>query len=62
MNLPDILLLHAHDLGRTLGCYGVPTVRTPNLDRLAAEGVRFDRAFCTAPICRPSQAVDIDHD
>lgn len=53
---PNILFLHCHDLGRFAGCYGVPTVRTPNLDRLAAEGVRFSEAFSTAPHCSPSRA------
>ncbi|MGD6747220.1 sulfatase family protein [Streptomyces sp. BH106] len=53
---PNVLLLHAHDLGRFLGCYGVPTVRTPALDGLAADGVRLANAFCTAPQCSPSRA------
>ncbi|MFJ9173375.1 sulfatase [Streptomyces sp. NPDC102360] len=53
---PNVLLLHAHDLGRFLGCYGVPTVRTPALDALAADGVRLANAFCTAPQCSPSRA------
>lgn len=52
----NVLLLHSHDLGRFLGCYGVSTVDTPNLDRLAATGVRFEQAFSTAPQCSPSRA------
>ena len=38
-----------------LGCYNVPELRTPNLDRLAAEGVRFDRAYTTCPLCTPAR-------
>jgi len=40
----------------TLGCYGNPHVHTPHLDRLAEEGVRFERAFCQSPVCTPSRA------
>ena len=53
---PNVILLTAHDLGQHLGCYGNETVRTPHLDRLATEGVRFPQSFCVAPQCSPSRA------
>ena len=53
---PSVLVVTCHDLGRFLGCYGVPTVRTPHLDALAADGVRFARAFSTAPQCSSARA------
>lgn len=53
---PNVLLLTCHDIGRHLGCYGVETVQTPNLDALASSGVRFQNAFTVAPSCSPSRA------
>lgn len=53
---PNILLLHWHDLGRFLACYGRKGVSTPHLDRLAAEGVLFENAWCTSPLCSPARA------
>ena len=53
---PNILLVHAHDLGQFLHCYGVKTVQTPSLDTLASGGVRFSRSFCTNPGCSASRA------
>ena len=52
----DVVLMTTHDLGRHLHCYGVGSVTSPNLDLLAAGGVRFDRAFATAPQCSSSRA------
>lgn len=53
---PNILWLDAEDTCPDLGCYGTPLVQTPNLDKLAAEGARFDQAFTTAPVCSPSRS------
>ena len=52
---PNIVLVHGHDIGRYLGCYGY-RIQTPNIDTLAADGVRFDTYFCPAPQCSPSRA------
>lgn len=52
MNL--LIILSDQHSKRMLGCYGNDRVKTPNLDRLAAEGVRFDNAYCNSPICVPS--------
>lgn len=53
---PNVLILHCHDLGQFLHCYGVPTVRTPNLDRFAGQGVLWENSFCSAPSCSPSRS------
>jgi arylsulfatase A-like enzyme len=57
LDAPNFLVLIADDLGEgDLGCYGHPVLRTPNIDRLAREGMRFDRAFLTISSCSPSRA------
>ncbi len=53
---PNIVWLIAEDLGPHLGCYGTQEVWTPNLDGLAASGVRYTRFFTTAPVCSPSRS------
>ena len=54
-NAPNVLLMFADDLGyETLGCYGGRQFTTPHLDRLAATGMRFTRAY-TSPVCTPSR-------
>lgn len=53
---PNILWVLSEDISPQLGCYGEPLVQTPHLDRFAAQGVRFDRAYCTAPVCSASRS------
>ncbi len=54
---PNIVLIFADDLGITdLGCYGRAEHRTPNLDRLATQGMKFNCAYAAQPICSPSRA------
>src|SRR5438874_10751391 len=55
--LPNIVLVLADDLGiNDLGCYGRTEHKTPHIDRLAAQGLRFTSAYCAQPICSPSRA------
>jgi arylsulfatase A-like enzyme len=53
---PHVVRIVAHDAGQHVGPYGVDTVDTPALDRLAGEGVQFENSFCVAPQCSPSRA------
>ena len=53
---PNILFIAVDDLRPDIGCYGSTQIQTPNIDRLAATGVRFTRAYCQQAICGPSRA------
>ncbi len=53
---PNILWVIAEDMGVELGCYGEPLVHTPNIDKLAAEGIRYTQVCATAPVCSAARS------
>lgn len=53
---PNIVLITADDMGRELGCYGDPAAKTPNMDRIAAEGVLFENGYVTQASCSSSRS------
>src|SRR5262245_22873185 len=53
---PNVVIILADDLGYgDLGCYGHPVIRTPNLDRMASQGIRFTSFYSASPVCSPSR-------
>lgn len=53
---PNVLWIYGEDLSPDLACYGTPAVSTPNIDRLASEGIRHTHTFVTAPVCSASRS------
>jgi len=53
---PNILWITAEDMSPVLGCYGEPDAKTPHIDALAKQSVRYTKAFASAPVCSPSRS------
>ncbi|MEZ5278428.1 MAG: sulfatase-like hydrolase/transferase [Opitutaceae bacterium] len=53
---PNIMWIVGEDAAPDIGCYGQTVIQTPNLDRMASQGVRFAKAFATGPVCSPSRS------
>ena len=56
---PNIVWIMLEDWGYQLSCYGENGIQTPNIDKVASDGLKFTNAFCTAPVCSPSRSAMI---
>ena len=55
---PNVIYIYADDLGYgEIGCYGQKKIKTPNLDRMAKEGIRFTNHYTSAPVCAPARCM-----